>query len=598
LPTRLSGPQSPPVRAGAAAIGLVVALCTAAAYALLFRVWGWTAAVVAGFFLALDPFHVTHSKMIHVDALLASFMLLSVLFLISYLQEDKWEYLAASGVFGGLSLLTKSPALFLIPFSGLVVTLHTASARSVVSAATPRLWRGRLREIVGSLTVWSVTVACLFFVLWPAMWVQPLGTISSMLKRGVLRHAQSPHPFRQFFLGQLVNDPGPLYYPASLAWKTTLVTLPAVGLAIWFLVRGGRSRDCETPWYVLLYAGAFLLQMTLGAKKSSRYVLPAFLALDVLAAWGVAQTAAALKTVKLLRGRGKVPIVALVVALSIHFVGVVRHHPYYGTHHNLLLGGSRVARHVFQLGDQGEGLDLAAEYLNSQPGAGLLTAGVCDHGNLMFRENFEGVTKPINHPGVDYRVFFINDLQRAVRFAHCEDRWRACEQKGPVWTASFDGVPYVGICRAYPQDVDGFATDRHLNIRVGDHIELRGYSVSPKEVSAGSALTVTLYWRSDGEVTADNHVFVHLSGENGRLVAQDDGVPANGRRATWSWQPMEVVPDDHVLKPLEIAPSGTYTLSVGMYDYGTMTRLTAITSDGVRLPADRITLQDFKIGSP
>ncbi|MGD2145035.1 MAG: hypothetical protein PVF54_11205, partial [Anaerolineae bacterium] len=40
LPTRLSGPQSAPVRAGAAAIGLVVALCTAAAYALLFRVWG------------------------------------------------------------------------------------------------------------------------------------------------------------------------------------------------------------------------------------------------------------------------------------------------------------------------------------------------------------------------------------------------------------------------------------------------------------------------------------------------------------------------------------------------------------------------------
>jgi hypothetical protein len=601
LPSELSSPQGPAVRAGIAVIALVVALSTVAAYVLLFRMNGWRTAFAAGWLLALDPFHVTHSKMIHVDALLASFMLLSALFLISYLRQNLWVYLVVSGVFGGLALLTKSPALFLVPYTGLIAAIHVATEEGIPPLVAWGAWISRIWKVLRALLIWGLVVALVVYAMWPAMWGQPAKTVIRVLENGALRHAEKSHPFPQFFLGRNVNQPGLLYYPLSLAWKMTLVTLPAVGLAIWFLLRRKREANARTQWYLLIFAAAFLVQMSLGAKRISRYVLPAFLALDVVAAWGVVQAADALGKWNRWQSRDVVPAVTIGVALLVHLGAVMRVYPYLGAHHNLLLGGSTAAQHLFQLGDEGEGLDLAARYLNGQPGAGFVTAGICDHGNLMFRENFIGVTKPINHPDVDYRVFFINDLQRSVRFAHCEDYWEACQEKGPVWTASFDGVPYVWICREYPQaleDLDSFSSVHRLDVQIGERIELLGYQLSSDALTSGAPVTVTLFWRSDGEVAADNHVFVHLLDEGADLVAQHDGVPGQGERPTWSWQQSEVVPDPHVLGPLNGVPDGVYTLSVGMYDYGTQARLPATMPDGTQMQVGRIPLQDIEVRSP
>ena len=601
LPGDWPSPQGPPVRAGSAALAVILAFSIVGAYALLFWTAGWETAFAAGWLLALDPFHITHSKMIHVDALLSVFMLLSALFLINYLERKAWGTLIASGVFGGLALLTKSPALFLIPYAGLITTIHVVTEEGISELSAWDAWLSRIWKVLRSLLIWGLVAALVVYAVWPAMWGHPVKTVARVVENGPLRHAEKSHPFPQFFLGRNVNQPGLLYYPLNLAWKMTLVTLPAVGLAIWFLLQRRRGVHGRNQWYLLIFAAAFVVQMSLGAKRIARYVLPAFLALDVVAAWGIVQAAGALGRGKRWRSRGLVPAVTVGIALLIHLGAVMRVHPYPGTHHNLLLGGSTVAQHLFQLGDQGEGLDLAAQYLNEQPGPGFVIAGVCDHGNLMFRENFKGATKPINHPDVDYRVFFINDLQRSVRFAHCEDYWEACQEEGPVWTASFDGVPYVWICRGYPQtlaDVGSASSIRPLNVQVGEHIDLLGYELSSGEIRSGVPITVTLFWRSDGEVAADNHVFVHLLDEAGTLVAQHDGVPGRVERPTWSWQPMEVVSDTHILGPLNDTSDGIYTLSVGMYDYGTQARLPTTMPDGTRVEGGRIPLQDIDVHSP
>jgi len=265
----------------------------------------------------------------------------------------------------------------------------------------------------------------------------------------------------------------------------------------------------------------------------------------------------------------------------------------------VLLGGSGVAQHVFQLGDQGEGLDLAAQFLNTKPGPGFVTAGVCDPGNLMFRESFVGVSKPINHPEVDYRVFFINDVQRAARFEHCAEYWYKCLEEGPVWTASFDQVPYVWICATYPRDIGSYGVDRRLDAQLGEHIELLGYTLDSAMLASTGGLTVTLLWRSDGDVVADNHSFVHLLDEHGELVAQHDGVPRSDR-PTWSWQEGEVVADSHrLMVPQEAVSPGTgYTVTVGMYDYATKARLPVAMRDGTRPADDRIRLASIRAVSP
>jgi hypothetical protein len=585
------GPQSPPARAAVAALSIVVSGCIVLICVLLHRLIGQRAAFAAGFLLALDPFFITHSKIIHLDALMSSFMLLSVLFLIGFLRVNKTVWLAASGAFAGLAFLTKSSSGFLAPYAVLVMLLDLLFKERGDSS-----WRRRAWRAIRNLTLWGLVAACVFFLLWPAMWVKP-GEMLGRIAKNALKHAEEPHDRAAFFAGRLVDDPGPLYYPAVLAWKTTLVTLPSIVAAIVFLVRHRREKSTSPLWYVLIYALGFLLVMTIGAKKLARYMVPVLVALDVLAGWGLVQAAAAAQRVKWLKKPNWMPTALVVFALVGQGILVLRHHPYYGTHHNLLLGGSRVAQHVLHTGDQGEGLDLAARFLNSYPGAERMEVGVQNMANLMFTSNFIGRTRPIDRP-VDYRVFFINDMQREFLIGLWEDSWETCQQTGPLWSVAFDGVPYVWICPNYPYDPQAFDIEHRSGVQLGDHVDLLGYGLSSNQVTAGDTLTVTLFWQSDGRIVEDYHVFVHLLSADGDMVAQQDGVPVRSTRPTWSWRDTEVLQDEYALVIDDDLPASTLTLSIGMYDYGTGVRLPTITLDGERLPDDRVVLQEIRMISP
>jgi hypothetical protein len=588
------GPQSPPAQAAVAALSLVVSGCIVLTYVLLRRLVGQRAAFAAGCLLALDPFFITHSKIIHLDALMSSFMLLSVLLLVSFLKDDKTVYLIASGVFAGLAFLTKSSSGFLAPFTVLLVALDLLFKGG---SAHPSSWRGQAWRVIRNLTVWGLVAACVFSLVWPAMWVKP-GEMLGRIAKSALKHAEEPHDRAAFFAGRLIDDPGPLYYPAVLAWKTTLVTLPSVCAAVVLLAKHWREKSSRPLWYILIYGLGFLLAMTLGAKKLARYMVPVLAALDVLAGWGLSRAAAAaVQRFKWLEKPNWMPPALIAVALVGQGVLVLRHHPYYGTHHNLLLGGSRVAQHVLHMGDQGEGLDLAAQFLNTYPDAERMEAGVQNMANLMFGSNFSGRTRPIDRP-VDYRVFFINSVQREFLIGLWEDSWEECQRKGPLWSASFDGVPYVWICPNYPYDPQAFDIEHQLGVQLGGHVDLLGYELSSSQVQAGDTLTVTLFWQSDGRIVEDYHVFVHLLSTDGDMVGQQDGVPVRGARPTWSWRDTEVLEDEYALAIGADLPASTLTLSVGMYDYATSVRLSAVDPNGERLPEDRVVLQETQVIPP
>ena len=76
-----------------------------------------TVGLVAGLLLALDPFHVALSRVIHHDALATTFMTLSLLMALMYwVRRASRGWLIASGICGGLAFLSKSTSLFLNPF--------------------------------------------------------------------------------------------------------------------------------------------------------------------------------------------------------------------------------------------------------------------------------------------------------------------------------------------------------------------------------------------------------------------------------------------------------------------------------------------------
>jgi hypothetical protein len=97
-------------------------------------------------------------------------------------------------------------------------------------------------------------------------------------------------------------------------------------------------------------------------------------------------------------------------------------------------------------------------------------------------------------------------------------------------------------------------------------LRLRGVDVAPERPQAGLPLTLTLQWQALRGGLDDGTVFVHVYDQEGRLVAQHDGVPAAGERPLPGWLPGEVVMDSHVIRlPAELA-NGSYRLAVGVYD--------------------------------
>lgn len=121
-----------------------------------------------------------------------------------------------------------------------------------------------------------------------------------------------------------------------------------------------------------------------------------------------------------------------------------------------------------------------------------------------------------------------------------------------------------------PEDVE------EVGVELGGAIRLAARAPLAASACSGAPLTTTLFWQAGtGLLNQSFSVFVHLLDETGALVAQHDGVPADGNLPTTLWLPDEVIADTRTIPlPDQLAP-GRYTLIAGMYDPQT----------GVRLPA-------------
>lgn len=115
---------------------------------------------------------------------------------------------------------------------------------------------------------------------------------------------------------------------------------------------------------------------------------------------------------------------------------------------------------------------------------------------------------------------------------------------------------------------------------------LIGFELAENRLVDGQPFSLTLLWESTAEsVPVSYAVFTQLLDKNGRLIAQHDGVPENGRRPTTSWVPGEYLLDAHPLTFRETGYTGPARLIIGLYDPLTGTRLTLPTGqDFVTLP--------------
>jgi len=104
-------------------------------------------------------------------------------------------------------------------------------------------------------------------------------------------------------------------------------------------------------------------------------------------------------------------------------------------------------------------------------------------------------------------------------------------------------------------------------VGLGDVATLQGYDV----IESDTDLDVTLFWQADGVTDGSYTVFVQMIDENGRLLTQQDHIPAAGTRPTTGWVPAEFIRDAYTLS---LPADGTdYNLIVGMYNTDTLQRI-------------------------
>ena len=567
---------------GVAPLAAVIALLTVLAYRLLARLFDEWIALAAALLIALDPFHIANSKVLHVDGLLAAWMACAGLSLLVYAKERRWRWAALSGALAGLALLTKAPALFLVPYAGLVLM-------SVVFVHRADDWR---REVVAGW-LWLVALVGVYCALFPAMWVAPLRTLAQVY-RGAAFWIEQPHTYPIYYAGRmLVGDPGPMYYIHTWAYKVPAVVavFAALGVGYAALLRSWALHKRISVGLVFAFVFFFTLQMALGAKKMPRYLLPAWPMADVLAGVGLVTWARQMGRVAFRRTahprRAGVTVSAALAAggLLLQAVLVLPRHPYYDTYFNALAGSARSGVATLSTQWQGEGLDLAARLMNTWPAAERLT--VASHRAILFRQYFVGQTVDVAEPA-DWVVLGIHNVLKGGEQGEEQvvDFYR---RRQPELSIAFDGMPYVGVYRA------GTTPQHEATYTFEAGIALTGYDIAAEHVHPGDTVRLQLYWQAEGPAPEDYVVFVHLLDGEGRLVAQQDNPPVRGARPTSGWQVGEVVVDPYDIAIPAAAPLGRYTLAVGMYRWPALTRLAVRGPAGNSLTDDQALLTALQV---
>ncbi len=425
------------------------------------KVFGVAIAIPGFLFTAFNPLSIALARLLHLDGIVSALMLLSLLALMVYLYRGRqFPDLAVSAMAAGLSWLTKSPALFLLPFFGFLMLVEFI--RSWRSAK--KSFRALLRNDLLPFLIWSGISMVTFTILFPAMWVAPLDTINNIFVQA-LYYASEGHESNVFFNGSIYSGgvKNAWFYPAIYFWRTTPITvlgLFLLGSAFALRRKIQFNKELQKSALVLLlFVLLYTTFMTLGAKKFDRYLLPVFAPLDILAAVGWATMLTG--TYQILRDRLtrtaqlKFVVVGFGMLLSFafiwQFVSVMQTAPYYFSYYNPLLGGSERAPDVMMIG-WGEGLDQAARYLNQSTEAGKLRV-MSWYYDGPFSYFFNGTTLLEEYPKnlddlpkVDYIIIYYHQLQRqlpSVEFL------TFMEKQTLEYVVKIAGIPYAYIYRMY-----------------------------------------------------------------------------------------------------------------------------------------------------
>ncbi|MEK6222314.1 MAG: phospholipid carrier-dependent glycosyltransferase, partial [Chloroflexota bacterium] len=396
--------------------------------------------------ITLDPYYIGLSQILHVDALLGGWLFVSSLSMLVYLWRGKQKvFLWLSAVAAGAAILTKLTGLFILLFIGLVILIEWWQNRA-----------GKTNNTKTNITTyfsWLLIAIATFIILWPAMWVNPIESLTRAFSTS-FGFIDLGHAAPLFYGGAIIGSENlpPHYYLISYLWRSTIIGLAGLGLAIisvrfkWGVLNNKIAKKIIVRF--ALFAFFFGLALTLSAKKANRYLIPVFYGLMLISGlgwWSTIEKIGEKFSNKLYR------TVSLGIGLILISLQTVNATPYYIGYFNPLLGGAEKATQNLTIG-WGEGLDKAGRYLASKPNASELNV-LAWYGEGPFSYYFPGKTNAI--PAIpnfkdstakklaqaDYLAIYIHQWQRRIP----ADLLILLENIPAEHTVKINGLPYVNI---------------------------------------------------------------------------------------------------------------------------------------------------------
>ncbi len=400
------------------------------------RLFSSPVALLAATLIALDPHTIALSRIIGHDAPVSMFMALALLLLLLTISptgptKPSRMLFVLSGIAAGLAILSKAPALFLLPFAGLLFLI--------------KLWTDEFqwRRWLPPFLLWGVAAYVTFIVIWPAAWGDPVGRPWAVVENAFLSATDQVEASAEGFA--LVPDLGLLYYLVNGGFKLTpLVVIGSLITLFWLahMLFGEKTTangaSLKTPILLLFgFVVFFTIFMTLGGKRSPRYILPIFTPLIFVASigwlWGFQWLRQRFQNASGVR----VAYFALLIIIALFTVAP--HAPYYFTYFNPLLGGSRTAPHLVKLG-WGEGMDRVGRFLQrTSSGSRVGTAYAST-----ITPFFQGDVAGLDSDRLDYLILYKKQVQggKAPLLPEVVDFY---EQSGALFSVDLAGIRYADV---------------------------------------------------------------------------------------------------------------------------------------------------------
>ena len=344
---------------------VLIAFFTLILFLLLSELMGLGESFLLVALAASAPYFLGHSRLLNHEAMVATFVLTSVLGMIVYLERGrKWYVLFISAAAAALAQLTKSSAMAMFPVIGLILVVSAFQAMK-----TQGLGRASA-DHVKILALWILGLVVVYVALWPGMWVAPgkmlyevYGNAFSYAFQGArlqVTQELQPSSFNLAAGGGMIKG-----FTDYLIWRGTPVMWAGNLLTVAFLFM--RAKDPffnifrKLVLYLSVTAFMFILLFSVAqGRNSAHYIMTSHVSMDITAGLGWCALLAWLGPRWRLMTNTKVRVPWITALVILQLMSALSFYPYYYTYSNPIM--------VWRTGqlpisDYGEGFEQAAAYL-------------------------------------------------------------------------------------------------------------------------------------------------------------------------------------------------------------------------------------------